>query len=188
MHFQHLPEFWHKNSSLTILLRPASFPLSLPNPSGHQNSNIHHRLILLSLVWTRRSVSWLYKQRWSWVDGQTSLTAFSSDHLSTSAESLTPRDRWRWTASSWAPRPQTRRSSFHSWRRRRRRKCRDVWKKLLWRLIRKSGLTTVNQPAGTQRPLTGWAAITWAAERSACYISAQAWPQRQRTGGEIDER
>lgn len=36
------------------------------------------------------------------------------------------------------------------------------------------GLTTANQPEAMQRPLTGEAAITSAAEWSACYITTQA--------------
>lgn len=59
-------------------------------------------------------------------------------------------------------------------------------KLLLWCLIRNSGLTTANQPAAMQRPLTGEAAITSAAEWSACYITSQAWPQSEQRGCEID--
>lgn len=50
----------------------------------------------------------------------------------------------------------------------------SVSTKLLWCLIRNSGLTTVNQPAAMQRPLTGETAITLAREWCTCYITSQA--------------
>lgn len=62
----------------------------------------------------------------------------------------------------------------------------SVLTKLLWCLIRNSGLTTVNQPAAMQKPLTGKAAVTWASEWSSCYITSQAWPQSEQRDSKID--
>lgn len=53
-------------------------------------------------------------------------------------------------------------------------------------VFRNSGLTTLNQPAATQSPLTSEAAITSATEWSACYITSQAWPQSEQRGSKID--